>query len=75
MRHSWTGNKCRRCCCLKQPVCWVGRGLILWTYITPDGTRFTGQAPDCTPVAGAAFDRTAGDSPASNYHTAAAGGA
>ncbi len=47
-RHSWNGHKCRRCGTIKRSVCFVGRGLILWTYLRPDGIRFTGQAPECT---------------------------
>lgn len=46
-RHAWTGQKCRRCGTTKTAVCWVGRGLILWTYLRTDGIRFTGHAPEC----------------------------
>lgn len=52
-RHRWNNKRCRHCGCTKNAVCWVGRGLILWTYVRSDGIRFTGQAPPCTPAAGA----------------------
>lgn len=37
---------CVRCSCTKQSLVFVGI-FILWTYLRPDGIRFTGQAPSC----------------------------